>query len=363
MIKGRHGDRFRAVFAASLLFLGSAGVFVNHAGAAESTPPKLDPNHPDRYVVKEGDTLWGIAQKFLVDPWRWPEIWQQNPNIENPHLIFPGDVLIVSQGGAGTGGAPELKVLRGRKVTKLLPEVRAQPIEAAIPTISPDIILPFLRKPLIIKRGELDDSPYVAIGEEGGIALGKYSVMFARGFEHTKAPEIGDLYHVFRPGKLLIHPQTNEALGIQALHLGVARVLQPGETAKMEIILAHEDINPGDRLMPLPEDISLPYYYPRAPARKVAGIIVDAPQAVSELSRLSTIVVSLGERDQIEAGNVLRIMRKEPPQLDPVTGRMFDPPLQSSGLAMVFRTFEKVSYALVMTSTRVIHINDRVESP
>jgi hypothetical protein len=330
--------------------------------AAENEQPQLVPGAPDRYVVKEGDSLWGIARKFLVNPWLWPEIWQSNPGIENPHLIYPGDVLVLS--GSDGSTAPQVKVLRKRKVSKLSPTIRAEPLKAAVPTIPPDVILPFLRKPLIIERGELDDAPYVAIGEEGAIALGKYSVFFGRGFDQeNNRAKTGDLFHIFRPGKLLIHPLTNESLGIQALHLGIARVIEPGSTSKLEVILAHEDINPGDRMVAQKEQISLPYFQPRAPERKVTGLIVDAPDAVAELSRLSMVVLTLGERDGIEAGHVLRVMRKEPLRKDPVTGKLFQPPIQSSGLTMVFRTFEKVSYALVMTSNRVIHIGDVVETP
>ena len=338
---------------------------LNGASADQNQSLQLVPGAPDRYVVQEGDTLWGIAQKFLVNPWQWPEIWQRNAGLENPHLIFPGDVLILSgTGEVADGSNPQVKLLRNRKVTKLSPAVRAEPLEAAVPTISPDIILPFLEKPMIIKRGELDKSPYVAVGVEGALALGKYSVFFGRGFDQTgHRAKTGDLYHIFRPGKLLIHPLTNESLGIQTHHVGVARMLEPGETAKLEIIMASEDVNPGDRMVPQIEQISLPYFQPRAPEQKVTGIIVDAPDSVAELSRLNMIVTTLGERDGIEDGHVLRIMRKEPPQPDPVTGKMFQPPLQSSGLAMVFKTFEKVSYALVMTSTRVIHIDDVVQTP
>lgn len=351
--------RIGLLLAVLVLVIGSlGGGLENGANAAENEAPQLDPNHPERYVVKKGDTLWGIAGKFLVDPWRWPEIWQQNPNIDNPHLIFPGDVLVLST--AEDGETPQVKVLRQRKVSKLSPTVRSEPLDKAVPTIPPGAILPFLRRPLIIERNELNDSPYVAAGEEGGIAMGKYSVFFGRGFKQTK---VGDLYQIFRPGKLLIHPETNEGLGIYAMHLGIARVLQAGETAKLEVILAFEDINPGDRMVPMPEDISLPYFQPRAPQRKVAGLIVDAPDAVAELSRLSTIIITLGERDEMEPGHVLRIRRREPQRKDPITGELFEPPLQDSGLAMVFRTFEKVSYALVMTSSRVIHINDWVETP
>lgn len=355
--------RFRTVLVAVVLMLGPVSLgLVDDLYAAENESPQLVPGAPDRYVVKEGDTLWGIARKFLVNPWQWPEIWQSNPGIENPHLIFPGDVLVFSGNDGGT--ETQVKVLRKRKVSKLSPTIRVEAIDGAVPTISPDIILPFLRKPLIIGRGELDDAPYVATGEEGAIALGKYSVFFGRGFDQkNNRVKAGDLFHVFRPGKLLIHPLTNEDLGIQALHLGIARVIEAGPTSKLEVILAHEDINPGDRMVAQQEQISLPYFQPRAPEQKVTGLIVDAPGSVSELSRLSMVVLTLGKRDGIEPGHVLRVMRKEPLRKDPVTGKMFQPPLQSSGLAMVFRIFEKVSYGLVMTSNRVIHINDIVETP
>ena len=125
-------------------------------------------------MIQDGDTLWGIARKFLVDPWKWPEIWQMNPGIENPHLLYAGDVLVLS--GSGEGETAQVKVLRNRKVTKLSPTVRVESVDQAVPTIPPDVILPFLRKPLIIGRGDLDNAPYMAIGEEGTIALGKYSV-------------------------------------------------------------------------------------------------------------------------------------------------------------------------------------------
>lgn len=355
----RRHRRFSAILVALWLVTGGIAYPLY---AAENEPPQLVPGAPERYVVQDGDTLWGIAQKFLVDPWRWPEIWQINPGIQNPHLIFPGDVLVLS--GIGEGDTAQVKVLRSRKVTKLSPTVRIEPIDQAVPTISPDIILPFLRKPLIIGRTELENVPYVAAGEEGTISLGKYDIFWGRGFDQKNdRAAAGDLFHVYRPGKLLIHPETNEALGIQALHLGIARVIEPGDTSKMEIILAYEDINPGDRLVAQEEQINLPYFQPRAPERKVSGIIVDAPGSVSELSRLSIVVLTLGDRDGMEPGHVLRVLRKEPEQKDPVTGKQFQPPLQKSGLAMIFRTFEKVSYALVMTSNRVIHINDIVQTP
>lgn len=354
--------RFGAILIALLLATWGAA---SPTYSAENQSPQLISGAPERYVIQDGDTLWGIARKFLVDPWKWPEIWQMNPGIENPHLLYAGDVLVLS--GSGEGETAQVKVLRNRKVTKLSPTVRVESVDQAVPTIPPDVILPFLRKPLIIGRGDLDNAPYMAIGEEGTIALGKYSVFYGRGFDQENVrAKAGDLYHIFRPGKLLIHPETNESLGIQAHHLGIARMLQPGATAKLEIILAFEDVNPGDRLVKQVEQFSLPYFQPRAPERKVSGMIIDSPGSVGtqvELGRLQVVVLSLGERDGIESGHVLRVLRSEPKQKDPVTGKMFQPPLQTSGLTMVFKTFEKVSYALLMTSNRPIHVHDIVQTP
>ena len=325
------------------------------SGTAAAEAPELKADHPQRYTVTEGDTLWGIAEKFLKDPWRWPEIWQRNQDIKNPHLIYPGDVLVLTT----VDGAPQVKVLQQRKLTKLVPTVRAMPREDPIPTIPPSAIQAFIDKPLIMNIGDLDNSGYVASGLEGKINLGKFSVFYGRGMPDSDAR----LYQIFRAGKKYVDPETNEFLGLQVVDVGTARMLVAGETAKMEVIDSNLEVSPGDRLMPAPKDLGFPYFEPRSPGKEVRGAILDFPKGVAEGGPFSVAVVSVGERDDLAPGHVLRILRKERPQRDPITKKFFEPPLEPSGLMILFRTFEKVSYALVTNANLAIRVGDVVETP
>ncbi len=329
-------------------------ITVTASGWAASTSPELQPNYPKHYTVQKGDTLWGIAARFLKDPWRWPEIWQRNPNIQNPHLIYPGDALVVNI----VDGSPELKILR-RKVVKLSPAVYAEPIEAAIPTIPPNAIQAYLSSPQIIEEGGLENTGYVAAGLDGKIAMGLYSEFYARGLPDAETK----FYRIFRPGKELIDPLTKEFLGQEANHIGDARLLAPGETSKLEVIRSHSEISFGDRLVAAPQDIGLPYFTPRAPDHTVRGFILDAPGGVAEVGPLSVVVLSVGKRENLEPGHVLRILRDAGVRRDPVTRKFFKLPEEDSGLLMVFRTFDKVSYALVMKAIRPVHVLDVVETP
>ncbi len=324
------------------------------SGWAATTAPDLRPDHPQRYTVQQGDTLWGIAARFLKDPWRWPEIWQRNAAIKNPHLIYPGDVLVMNM----VAGSPELKVLR-RKVVKLSPAIYTEPLEAAIPTIPPSAIQSFLSSPLVVEKGGLRDAGHVAIGSDGKIALGAYSILYARGLPESDAK----FYRILRPGKRFVDPVNGEFLGQQAIHVGDARMLTPGETARMEVVRSHGEVSPGDQLIPAPDDIGLPYYTPSAPEHDVRGFIIDAPGGVAEVGPLSVVVISVGTRENVESGHVLRILRDAGLARDPVTRETFRIPQEESGLLMVFRAFEKVSYALVMKAVRPIHVLDVVETP
>lgn len=314
---------------------------------------ELNPNHPERYTVSDGDTLWGISQRFLADPWRWPEIWKQNEQIENPHLIFPGDVLVMTS----VGGQPQLRLLRN--TVHLTPSARAGPLEDAIPTIPPNAITPFLAYPLVIEEGALDAAAYITAGVEDDIVFGKLSQIYARGVDDTDA----EFYGIFRIGEVFHHPVTNEVLGQEAISLGAAKLLRAGDPAKLEVVRSREEIGPTDRLLPAPKDIALPYYFPHAPDNDVQGWILSAPGGVIEVGPLSIVTTTLGERDGIEEGHVLQIMRHRPEQIDPLTGKPYDLPDERSGLLMIFRTFEKMSYALVLTAHRPIHVADTVRTP
>lgn len=338
----------------------------------------LKEDHPDRYVVVKGDTLWDIASRFLRDPWLWAKVWNNNEQIRNPHLIYPGDVIILTW----RDGQPELGVLRNQKLTpaaytggsdagettetpppgpvvRLTPDVRSEPLPGAIPTIKPEVIAPFLTEPLAIDRRELNKAGYVTTGLDDRVALGNLSLFYARGLGKTPAEH----YKIFRPGKALRHPETGEVLAYEAIFLGEAKVLEAGDPTKLEVVRVKQEIVPGDRLLVAEERAPLPYYFPRPPEQPVAGHILSAINGVEAFGPNTVVAISLGQRDGMEPGQVLRIMRHVGKRRDPLTKRKYRLPDEQSGLLMVFRPYEKVSYALVMYAERPIHIHDTVTNP
>ncbi len=357
----------------------------------------LKSDHPDRYVVQKGDTLWDISTRFLKDPWRWASVWTINDQIKNPHLIYPGDVILLTY----VDGKPQLSVMReekvapvpvdaapaatpeavveeaattpttaieepagetssGMKVVKLHPKAHVESITSAIPTISPDAIVPFLTEPLAVGRRELNKAGYVTIGLDDRRALGDASEFYARGLKKDSKTEY---YQIFRQGPALKHPDTGETLAYEALFLGDARVLEPGDPAKLVVTRAKQDFLPTDRLLAAPEKAALPYYFPRAPDKNVKGRILAAVNGLREVGPTAIVAISLGKREGIEEGHVLRIMRHAGQRKDPVTNRMYKMPDEDTGLLMVFRVFDKVSYALIMDANRPVHIFDVVRTP
>lgn len=319
---------------------------------------------PSQYTVVKGDTLWGVAGRFLNDPWRWPEIWKANTHIEDPNLIFPGDVVVMDEDGS-------IRVLRNNKMSamaggtvsgrtvKLSPSIYTESLDRAIPVISPRAIHPFLTVPLVLDEKELEQYAYVTAGVDDNVILGKYQQFYARGLQ----PSDHEIYQIFRAGRPLSDPANDEVLGHEAIYLGDARLIEYGETSRFEILHSGEEVGPKDRLVPAPKTHGLPYYFPRSPASDLEGQIISAHEGVSELGRYSVVVVNLGEQDGLESGHVLRVLRHKGMAVDPVTDEKFEVPEQSTGLLMVFRTFERLSYALVMRSSRSVHLNDTVVTP
>jgi len=341
---------------------------------------QLKSDHPERYTVVKGDTLWDISTRFLKSPWMWPKIWKINQEIKNPHLIYPGDVIVLRW----VDGKPELSVLRketvgapglpslpesakeptttaptdGRTV-KLEPQVHSEPLDAAIPTIPPDAILPFLTRPLVVGEHELEEAGYITTGLDDRIALGNGSLFYARRLKDD-GPEY---YQVVRFGKAIRHPDTGELLAYEAVYLGNAQRLETGDPSKLVVTEVKQEIIPTDRLVEAPLKTSLPYYYPHAPKSQVEGRIVSALNAVDEIGPYAVVGVTLGTREGMEEGTVLRVMRHVGTQIDPVTHQRYKLPDEKSALVMVFRTYEKMSYALVMTATQPVHMLDTVVTP
>ena len=341
---------------------------------------ELAPNHPERYVVVKGDTLWDISTRFLKDPWRWASVWKINQQIKNPHLIYPGDVIVLTY----VDGQPVLSVLHEEKltpptgdgtpgdtseplgpapagigVTKLSPKIRVDSLADAIPTISPSAIVPFLTQPLVVGKRELENAGYITVGRDGRVALGDGDEFYARGLGANPV----EYYQIFRQGAALRDPETNELLAYEAMYLGDATLLKPGDPSKLTVTAVKQEIIPTDRLLAAPKRASLPYYYPRAPEKEVHGRILSAVNGLVEFGPNTIVAISLGERDGLQEGHVLRIMRHAGKHIDPVTKKKYALPDEESGLLMIFRVYEKVSYALIMNADRPIHILDAVQTP
>lgn len=346
------------------------------APAARAEEVELRPDHPERYTVVKGDTLWDIAQRFLKSPWHWPKLWKLNERIKNPHLIYPGDVIVLRY----VDGKPELTVLRNgkpeaavadakeaapaqgaRPTVKLSPTARVESLEKAIPTIPPQAIAPFLVQPLVVGEKELEQAGYITIGLDNRIALGNLSEFYARGVKDGGGQEF---YQIFRQGNAIRNPHNPEdILGYEAIYLGDAKRLESGDPAKFIVTRARQEILPRDRLLPSAEKAVLPYYYPHAPKTRVEGQVLPALNTVAEMGPYTIVVVNLGRREGIEEGHVLRVMRHVGTHLDPETREPYRLPDEESALIMVFRTFDKVSYALVMSAMRPVHAQDTVVTP
>lgn len=343
-------------------------LLVSWAVTGFATEAELQDNPPERYTVVKGDTLWDISGRFLKKPWRWPEVWQMNKDeIKNPHLIYPGDVVVLDLSGA----SPSLKLLargkNGRETIKLGPTARSEDMSAkAIPAIPAAAIEPFLSKPLVIEQHGLANAPRIIATQEDRVSLGAGSTAYVTGLTGDQ----GKQWQIYRPGKVLVDPDNKQVLGYEAIYLGEARVLAFGEVSTIEIETSTQEITRGDRLVLAPNP-AFPSYVPHAPEHPVKGRIIAAYEGVAEVGQHEIVTLNRGARDGVEIGHVLAILRSgnvvrspagygDPAQKVNTAVRLPD---ERYGLAFVFRTFERVSYALVMEIDRPVQILDLVQNP
>jgi hypothetical protein len=329
-------------------------------------PVKLQNNPPDRYVVVKRDTLWGISGRFLKDPWQWPQIWGMNrEQIKNPHLIYPGDVILFDL----SGQSPALRLVRGeqagggvvggRETVKLSPRVRAEPRERApIPTIPANAIEPFLSQPLVIEAGGLDGAPRIIAAQDERVVLGAGD----RAFVHNLPKDKGLDWQIYRAGKTLIDPETQEVLGYEAIYLGEAKVIKFDAASPIEITKSALEINTGDRLV-VAARAPIDNYVPHAPEKLIKARILSAYGGLSEAGQNTIVTLNKGARDGIERGHVLALYRRSPPAKNEKGEITLRIPDERYGLLLVFRTFQKISYALVMQITRPVHVLDVAQTP
>jgi hypothetical protein len=379
------------------------------AAAAESTSG-LRPNHPDRYIVQRGDTLWDISERFLVEPWRWPDVWEANPQIENPHLIYPGDELYLTY----RDGRPVIRARRG--VTRLSPRVRAEALgREAIPTIPVDAISQFLTRPRVFTEAEFDAAPYlVSVGREALMARPGEKV-YARRLQANE----GEVYSIYRKGQPYVDPMTGEHLGVEAIHVGDAVLDRTGDPATLIVTRMTREVVAGDRLAPAERDEIYTGFMPRPPERELEGQIISVFDGVSQIGQYHVVVLNMGAREGLAPGHVFGVFQtalvKDPLAPDPVLleyerrarereertekdtafafvqgignaveatadfiGRESHKiaaaatdlpssyvalPEERAGTLMVFRSFDRLSYGLVMKATRAMHVNDIVKNP
>jgi hypothetical protein len=376
---------------AGLTLLGLADP-VGAAGEAEELQLQNDP--PERHIVVKGDTLWDISRRFLKNPWRWPDLWGLNKEeVRNPHLIYPGNVIILDRSGSkprlrlaneGSGGLAEA----GRNsavgsTVKLSPRLRSESLTATpISSIPASVIEPFLNRPLVVTEPDFEQAPRIVAVSESRVLAGPGDAVYVSGTPRSGVA----VWQVYRSGKALVDPVSNESLGFEVIYLGDALLAEPGEVATMRVARARQEIGIGDRLVEAPASEILAYA-PRSPDPKVQGMVISAPETViSEIGQFQVIVLNLGSRNGVEPGQVFGLFR---------AGRLVQPrevpstvsndthrktlrsvhseyasepepvmtPAERYGDAFVFRTFEKVSYALVMNTSRPVNLLDLARAP
>jgi len=320
--------------------------------------PELNPNHPDRYTVVKGDTLWDISERFLKSPWLWPEVWHANPQIANPHLIYPGDVI----GLIYINGQPRLTTLKAgpnNGVVKLSPKIRSTPISTAIPTIPLDAISSFLSQNRIVQPEEMEAAPYVLIGKEQHLITGAGDTVFARG--QTQGEE---KLAVYRSGDTYVDPDTNEFLGLEAKSIATGAVKAvDGEVISLDILRSSEELRQGDRLLPTEDRVINSTFTPSKPEGDVRGQMIAVDSGVGNIGQYNVVVINRGEREGVKEGNVFAIYKNGGIVRDPYTREKIELPSERAGLLMVFRVFEKLSYGLILQATRPLAVMDEVRTP
>lgn len=327
----------------------------------------LAPDAPERYVVKRGDTLWGLSSMYLTSPWRWPELWGMNKQeIANPHLIYPGQELLLVKsdgrarleiaGGAGSGGPSG--------EGKLSPQIReATGDRAAIRSIPSNLIEPFLSQPLVLEPRALDGAARIIATQEGRVYVGRGDDAYARGIKDDSVKN----YSVFRPLRPLFDPDDvdkKRPIAYEAKYLGAASMVRPGEVAKVHIDSFKEEIGIGDRMLPI--DIQpILNYMPKAPSRPVEARVISVYDGVQYAGGLRIITLNRGTNDGLVIGDVLQLWRAGATIKDrTLPGNQFVKlPDEQVGLGFVFRVFPGISYALVQRATMPVEIGDRAADP
>jgi hypothetical protein len=347
-----------------------AAIDTGVASAPPSEAPQgglaLNPNAPDSYVVKRGDTLWGIAKVFLRDPWYWPEIWQVNPQVHNPHLIYPGDTLRLVY----IQGRPTIVLQRG-DAARVLPRIRSQPLEAAVTTIPYQTVAAFMSKPSVLSQDQIKGAPYVLATRDMHVVMAEGDTLYARGF--SSPADIGTHYNVVRVGDALRDPDDNSIVGYDGIFTGAGHVTRGGDPTTLIMTESARETEAGDKLFAGGVDVPLDFI-PSAPRVKTNGRIMAVSNGVTIVGQYEVVVINRGASDGLAPGNVLAVFQAGDVIRDTANKGFLNAmsrlaatkvrlPDERIGTFMVFKTFDRMSYGLIMEATNVIRVADRVENP
>lgn len=325
------------------------------AGLAHAQERMLREDAPQTYTVVRGDTLWDISGRFLTHPWQWPQVWRVNPQIDNPHLIYPGDLIFIRD----CNGRPCLGLQRGQNVVKLSPEMKRIPRREAIPPLPLEVVEPFLTRHRIVDASvNLAEQPYVVASGDKRLISGAGDTVFVRG---TLTPD--RRYGLYRPGEVYRDAQ-GMILGQELISIGEGRLVgREGELGTLELLASRQEVRDGDLVMPLERLALVGEFQPRPPGHQVEGRILAVPGGVRFIGRLHVVALDVGTRDGVAPGHVLAVEQQGELVSDPRSEQPVRLPGIGAGLVMVFRSYDRVSYGLVMQATRTLAVGDRVHAP
>lgn len=337
------------------------------SAASTETGPVINPSAPKSYTVKRGDTLWEIATMFLRDPWLWPEVWYVNPQVENPHLIYPGDVLALAY---GANGNPQIRLERGG-AARLNPRLRSSPLDGAIPSLPYSDIAAFLSRPTILSADDVKRAPHVLAFRDRHMIGGAGHDIYVRNLDGAQNAR----YSVMHVGDPVRDPDDGDVVGYQGIYTATALVTAPGNPAKAQLTDSARETLEGDRLFATDTDVPL-NFVPSAPATDVQGRIISVVDGVELIGQYQIVVINRGKKHGIAVGNILAVDQAGEVVRDRHTGRGIGPirlgstfapkvklPNERAGTLLVFKTFDRVSYGLIVGASNAIRVADVVRSP
>lgn len=332
------------------------------AGEAPSSA-MIRSDAPKSYTVKRGDTLWGIASVFLKDPWLWPEVWIINPKVQNPHLIYPGDTLALAY---GANGQPQIRLTSGG-AARLNPRLRSSPLEGAIPTLPYSSIAAFLSKPTVLTKDQIKKAPSVLAFREKHIIGGSSNDIYVR---NLKAPQ-GSRFSVVHVGEALRDPDNGDVLGYEGIYTATASVTTTTEPSKAVLTDSARETLVGDKLIAADTAAPLNFVLSSPPAN-LNGRIISVVDGTFLIGQYQVVVINRGSRHGVVAGNVMAIDQAGDVVVDRGDrsfgskiglGKKVRLPEERAGTLLVFRTFDRMSYGLVVGALSEIHVADFVRNP